>query len=111
MNGEDVTILTAPLVDDEYGSPSSERDWEAATGTVVRAVVAARSSSEADGAGRAAVIVGLTAYLPPGTAVTAHDRLRVRGDMYEVEGEPFEWRSPWSSTASGVEVALSRVSG
>lgn len=109
--GEDVTILSAPLVTDEYGTASAERDWASAQSTVVRAVIAARSSSEVDNPGRTAVIVGLSVYLPAGTVLTSADRLLVRGETYEVEGEPFEWRSPWSAAPAGVEAALRRVSG
>jgi hypothetical protein len=109
--GEQVTVLTAPLVTDEYGTPSAARDWDNAVPTVVEnCVIAPRSSSEVDEPGRTAVIVGLTVYLPAGATVTAHDRLLVRDDTYEVDGEPGRWRSPATGRTAGIEVALRRVS-
>ena len=47
-----------------------------------------------------------TLYAPPGSpAVTAADRLRVRGDVYEVIGKPRVWG------AAGVEIVLRMVTG
>lgn len=110
--GETVTVLSAPLATDEYGSPSAERDWSAATETVIEGcAVAPRSSSEVDDPGRTAVIVGLSVFLPAGSVVSPHDRMLVRGETYEVEGEPGVWRSPFTGWTPGVEVALRRVAG
>ena len=111
MIGEPVTVLSAPLAADEYGTPSAERDWDSATSTVIHGcAVAPRSSSELTDPGRLAVIVGLTVYLPAGSVVSPQDRMLVRGDLYEVDGEAGVWVSPFTGWSPGVEVALRRVS-
>lgn len=84
-------------------------------GTVVETVVEGcaiwpRTSSEQDQA-RSQVIVGLTVFIPPGVDVPATDKARVRGVLYEVDGDPGLYRSPLTGHASGTEVALRRVTG
>lgn len=46
-----------------------------------------------------------TLYAPPASDVRATDRVRVRGDVYEVVGKPQVWGT------SGVVVALREVTG
>ena len=61
---------------------------------------------------RDTVIVGLTVYAPLGTDVRTTDRFRVRGQMYEVTGEPGDWgRSPFTGTPGCVQFLLDRVTG
>ncbi|MGW9637439.1 hypothetical protein [Nocardiopsis alba] len=92
---------------DEMGLPTP--------GTIVETPVEGcaiwpRTSSEQEQA-RSQVIVGLTVFIPPGVDVPAADRARVRGVVYEVDGEPGFYRSPLTGHASGTEVALKRVTG
>lgn len=54
-------------------------------------LIAARTSSEPDEVGRTATIIGHTVYLPHPADVTSQDRLRYRGRVHNVEGEPFDW--------------------
>lgn len=106
--GEPVTFVEEiPGGRDEMGLPTP--------GTVVETVVEGcaiwpRTSSEQDQA-RSQVIVGLTVFIPPGVDVPATDKARVRGVLYEVDGEPGLYRSPLTGHASGTEVALRRVTG
>lgn len=107
--GETVTIVRpGPPTQDAYGNdvPGPPTEIE-----VAGAAVAPRTSSE-DLNARDQVIVGLTVYLPPGTIVQPTDRMRVRGELYEVEGEPGTYlRSPFTGLAGPVEVASTKVSG
>ena len=59
------------------------------------------------------VTTGLTVLLPASTpvAVTAISAMLVRGLKYEVEGNPSDWRSPFTSRRPGYEVRLTRVTG
>lgn len=111
--GDVVTVLNAPLIEDEYGTPDVLRDWTAATETdVAGCAVAPRSSAEPQEPGRSALSVGLTVYMPPGVPVDASSRLLIAGTLYEVEGEPAVWKSPYvAGPVGGVEVAVSRVAG
>jgi hypothetical protein len=71
--------------------------------------IAPRQAGEQIGQGRYAVTSGLTVYAPAGADVLPSDRLRVRGVLYEVDGEPADWRSPYSGRTPGMEIPLTRV--
>lgn len=60
---------------------------------------------------RDTVTTGLTTVVPPDTPVTALDRFQVRGDLYEVDGTPSDWRHPVTGRRPGLEVQLTRVTG
>ena len=72
-------------------------------------VVYPTSSTEADERGTVLTDT-LTAHLPPGTAVDGIAAAEVRGRRYEVEGVPFDWRSPFTGWNPGVELTLKAVS-
>ena len=108
--GEPVTILRRVQTGtDRYGKPVY--DWPEPGVEVPRCAVSPRMSEEPAQVGREQVITGLTVYLPPGTEIEPYDRLRVRGRVYEVVGEPGEWRNPYSGRSVGVQVAIKRVEG
>lgn len=77
---------------------------------VVGCAVWPRTSDEREQS-RAQVVTGLTLFVPVGADVRATDRFRVRGEVYQVEGEPGFWSSPLTGHAVGTEVALTRVTG
>ncbi len=60
---------------------------------------------------RDTVIIGLTAVLPPGVDAAAIDRVIVRGDEWEVMGDPQRLPSPLTGTDPGTPVQLRRVTG
>lgn len=106
--GETAVVVRAPLLDGRYGNET--RDWANATRTDSPGWgFAPRASDESTTSDSPAVIVGLTGYGPPGVDVLPTDRLEVRGQVYEVEGEVGVWRSPFTGWQPGVEVALRRV--
>jgi hypothetical protein len=106
--GETVVLLRpGPPVVDGMGQEHPGPDVEV---PVAGCAVWPRTSSEQDQA-QSQVIVGITLFVPPGTQVDAHDRVRVRGVVYQVDGEPGLYRSPLTGHASGIEVALRRVTG
>lgn len=53
----------------------------------------------------------LTVLAPYGTDVTAYERARARGLLYEVNGVPSPWSSPFTQTRAGVEMRLTRITG
>lgn len=86
-------------------------DWAEPTDTdVPDCLIAPRSTSE-DHDGRSGVIIGVTVYMPSGTDVLASDRLVIRGDEYDVEGEPGDWWTPQDPICDGIEVAAKRTEG
>jgi head-tail adaptor len=86
-----VTIVHAELVTDAYNN--RVRDWPNATRTPVRAVVDATTTAE-DTNGMDQTDTTYRCYLPPGTAVTAQDRLEWEGRVLEVTGEPIPRKGP-----------------
>lgn len=105
--GETVTrIRVTPGGRDPYGDPIGDVEEHV---DITGCAVAPRQAGEQIGAGRIAVTSGLTVYVPPGADVLPSDRIEVRGVVYEVEGEPAEWRSPFTGWEPGREVQLIRV--
>lgn len=86
-----VTVVHAELVSDAYNN--RVRDWEHAARTPVRAVVDGTTTTEATD-GRDQTDTTYRCYLPPGTAITAQDRLEWEGLVLEVAGEPIPRKGP-----------------
>lgn len=79
-------------------------------------VITPRASSPAVGGAeqqaRDTVIVGWTVYAPPGSDVRTTDRVRIRGELCEVTGQPGDWgRNVFTGTAGPVQFAADRVTG
>lgn len=107
-HGETVTIVRpGPPTEDEYGNsvPGSPTEID-----VPGAAVAPRTSTE-DVQGRDQVIEGLNVWLPAGTQLRATDRMRVRGILYDIDGEAGTWSSPFTGFAGPVQASLTRVAG
>jgi hypothetical protein len=107
-HGETVTIVRASATSaDPYGNPVN--NWSGATRTTVTGcAVAPRTSPESGGPDNPVAIIGLLVYAPSGTDIRATDRIEARGETWEVDGIPGDWRSPFTGTEFGVEVALRR---
>jgi len=92
MLGESVTVLTAGTVTDPY-SDGSVPSWVTPSERVVVTVapLEPRPSQEPVQDARNAVVSGWTLYLPAGDPVTRLNRVRVRGVVYPVQGEPADW--------------------
>jgi hypothetical protein len=110
MRGESVWLLPGATRD-------ANGDWiEPAPGPVevTGCAVAPRVNADTDDTdtrGRQGIVVGLTLYAPPGTALTATSRVQVRGETYEVEGLPGDWRNPYTGRAVGISAALRKATG
>jgi hypothetical protein len=109
-HGDTVTLLRTEVAGrDRYGN-----DILQTTGTDIPGVAVwprgARANGE-DTNARDQVIIGITALIPPGVTVASTDRIRWRGNEYEVDGEPGMWRSYLTGFEGGTEVALLRVTG
>jgi hypothetical protein len=61
---------------------------------------------------RDTVITGLTLFAPPDADIQATDRIvRPDGTLWEVEGMPGPWVTPFTGWAPGLQVAVKRVTG
>lgn len=111
-HGETVTVLAGTPVVDPYSGEETGTDWDAPTSVDVTGVaVEPRPSGEPVQDARNAVTSGFTLYFPAGSVVTAANRVRVRGHVYSVIGEPADWRSPYTGWAPGIVVQVGRVEG
>lgn len=111
--GETVAVLRAGLVDDGYGNPVP--DWTSPTSTPYEGCAVAqgaKGTGTEDATGdRNVVVSDLVVFMPSGADVRATDRLEIRARVYEVVGEPFDWRSPFTGTAFGAAVYCNRLEG
>lgn len=67
------------------------------------------SSTETLG-GRDTVVTGLIAFVPAGADIRATDRIRWKGDLYEVDGDDADWSTP-DGEQHHLEISLQRVKG
>jgi hypothetical protein len=110
--GETVVRLRAARVTDPYSQTSTRLDWSSpAELAIAGCVVYQADAGEQLDVGRDQVTQHLTVLLPPGTDLTAADRLRVRGLVYDVDGPPFEYRSPLTGWVPGMQVSVTRREG
>lgn len=114
-HGETITVIRdIPGGVDDYGDPIPGITTET---TYHGVAIAPRvggpgtSSSEIDDRGRQGIVEGFTIYGPLDMDVTHTDRVRWRGDLFDVVGEPGPWRNPMSGRQAGVEVAIRRSQG
>ena len=113
--GETVVVLRARRVEDPY-SGESRLDWDdplefPMEHCAVDARAVGEAAEPADNPIRDPIITGRRVFGPHGWDVTPEDRMRVRGEVWDVHGEPFDPVSPFSGWAPGTQVDLKRVEG
>ncbi len=85
---ETVTVIRPPALD-AFGDPAAGDDAE----FDVSGCLFAPGSSNEMGVGTQQVDTDATVYGPPGMDVRPTDRIRIRGDVYSVVGDPQDWGS------------------
>lgn len=106
MQTEVIAVLTAGVSADPYSDEDVE-SWDAPSEREVTTLAPAepRPSQEAVQDARNAVTAGWTLYLPAGDPITSRNRVRVRGEVYPVQGQPADW------AGAGVIVQAFRTEG
>jgi hypothetical protein len=105
--GETVTVLTRSAVTrDAHGN----EQWSYTEVEVEGCIVWPTGSTEQTEA-RDTTTDRITVSFPYGTDVTNVSKMRVRGHLYEVDGTPSQWASPFTGWKAGVEVHGVRVTG
>lgn len=61
--------------------------------------------------GREPLVTDLVVSLPPGAHVLSTDKLRIRGKVYDVVGEPFDWINRRTGKSRGVIAYANRGEG
>lgn len=70
------------------------------------------STDEPHEPGHAArVVTTPSIYVPSGVQIGARDRVTVRGQLFEVQGVPLDYRNPYGSEMNGMHVHLEAVTG
>lgn len=110
MIGETVTVQTGTATTDRNGN--SVVSWADPTETSIDGVALAPIQAGEDNANsRQGVVIGWTAYIPPGNSIEPTARIVARGNTYEIDGEPADWRDPYTGRKAGLELTLRRVEG
>lgn len=110
-------VIVRPMGRDRYGDPIDGEARFEVHGCAVAPRVGGPGTASADleARGREGVREGLTAYLPIGPDgppdVRHTDLVEFDGKLWEIDGEPSVWRSPFTGWPAGVEVALTRGEG
>jgi hypothetical protein len=103
--GETIQRIRALPALDPYSDEVTGSIWvDAPEVDIIGVGVEPRPSAEPLEDARNSVTSGFTLYMPYDSDVTSADRVRVRGVVYEVEGEPSAWRSPFTGWAPGLVV-------
>ncbi len=114
--GETATRLRRQMWTDPYSGETAPRPWDDGDhepDALPIEGVAFNPGGSTDLAtdGRTIVTTKPTAYCPIDADILAGDRLQVRGVTYDVEGNPAEWRNPFTGWAPGLAVTLELVEG
>lgn len=114
--GEDVQVVRARPVEDPYSGEIEGEDWGNPIVIPYSSCgVEARSTGDekepTDDVLRAPVIIGLRVFGPPDMDVTARDRVLVRGEIWQVDGDPEFPVNPFTGWRPGCTVNLKRVEG
>lgn len=114
LHGETAQLLEGTAITDPYSGETGGVDWS--TPTVVETwtgiAVAPKTSTESSEVTRTPLFAGLTILgVPVDSAVTAEHRVRVRGEDYEVEGDPANYHNPFTGWNPGKVVNLKRIEG
>lgn len=112
-HGDTVTIVRpGPPTQDVYGNDVPGAPAEipvAGCGVAPRDSTGAAANEITDA--RDTIISGLMLYAPHGTDIRATDQVRVGSDLYQVQGRPGEFRSPFTASTGPVVVSLELVTG
>lgn len=111
-SGETITRIRGIAVLDPYSNEETGLSWESAPETPIPNVgVEPRPSTEPVQDARNAVTSGYTLYMKTGVDLTPADKVRIRGTVYDIDGEVADWRSPYSGSRPGLVVQTKKVDG
>ncbi len=110
--GESVTRQRAATSVDPYTS-ESRPDWTKTpvSVTITGCAFDPGGSTEAVDIGRAPVTTSPRLFAPVGSDIKSGDRIVARGATFEVDGNPADWRSPFTGWNPGIVVGLQLVEG
>jgi hypothetical protein len=105
LGRKSITVLTPQKSADPYSGAQVD-DWALTpTEVLVKGCQVEPGTTQEYLLNRDQVLVAWTVYAPPGTQVTAYNRVRFNGTVYTVYGNPAQWDSP-SGRIDYVEIIL-----
>jgi hypothetical protein len=114
MYGETVTVFNRIATGVDRGNATTY-GFDAGTvvsGVAVAPIMLQTVSGEANEIGRDSNVQSRwRLYFPPGVSVNAYSRVQVRGELYDADGEPGDWRSPFTQWEPGIELLIRKVDG
>lgn len=111
-SGETVTRQRAASALDPYANESTGKSWENPDELAIPGCAfGPGASSEPVVDARTEVLTQPTLYAPFGSDITAADRLVIRGRTWQVDGDPADYRNPFTGWEAGMVVKLKAVSG
>jgi hypothetical protein len=116
MAGPETVILVqrGPVDgEDRYGKPTYGPGTEV---PIEGCFVEPLASDEPDEVERQPILTRANVYAPPGVreqlaASGPFDQVRIRGELFEIVGDPADWQSGWSTWDPGIVLACLRVEG
>lgn len=103
--GADTVTRLRGQARDRFGDLSGTDTEVDITGCSVQPTAATEDTSRGE-----LLVTRMTLYAPGGTDITATDRLRWLGDVYEVDGAPAAWNDH-GGNASHLQASLKLVQG
>ncbi|MBB1153517.1 hypothetical protein [Amycolatopsis dendrobii] len=73
-------------------------------------IIAPRSSSEGNDRSTT-VTADAQLFVPAVAVIEPSDEIEVAGTVYQVDGEPVRWESPWGGWSPHLAVSLRRITG
>lgn len=111
-HGETVTRLRGTPIVSPYSGETTGTSWASPDALEIPGCgFNPGGSSQPVEPGRDAVITKPEVYAPADVDVHAGDRVVARGRTYDVEGDPAEWRNPFTGWAPGTVITLKIVEG
>lgn len=107
---ETVTRLRGVAQADPYSAETTDIDWSTPDELDIptKGIEPGSSQEVLDATGQR-LEVDLTVYLPFAADVKPQDRVRVRGLVYDVQGDRHDWRNPYTDAEPGSVVRLRRT--
>lgn len=113
--GVTVTVIQAKVITDPYSGEETRLDWRDTTeADYENCAMVPRTPDEGREpliSGRSPVYIGVYIVGPYDMQVGPRDRVRVNGELFEVEGDPVKWQSPLTGSVLGTQVNLLRMEG
>lgn len=111
-NGETVIRQRATPVEDPYSGEPIGLDWDNPNELDLEGcAIWPGSANEIYAIGRNSEDVELTVAAPSGSDVKRHDRIVVRGEVFEVDGTPWDYKSPLTGWTPGLIIELKITNG